>query len=341
MKKITKIVLCLGLLCTGVTQAQITETFDTFTLSPNSFYQDNSGTDWKSSITSPIGFEYGWKSGMWSSGSAYTNIKDTFNLTASNIYGAATGVAYDGSNYATVKDSAIIYLQNTPTFLNRVSGFFFTNTAYAKNVIKHGDGTHRKFGDTTGTGWGGSIAQGTYPDWYKVTVSGFYNGVQNPNFVDFFLADYQATGTANDYIVNTWRYVNCVNIGFVDSIQLIMTSSDKTSNYKMKSPGYFCIDHFTATNNVGVNELENVVNIKVSPNPTTNNLNIEYALISSSILNLSVYDISGKEVFKNNSTQDQIGPNQIQLNTEHLEAGIYFLNISNGTSSKKIKFIKL
>ncbi|MES2762959.1 MAG: DUF4465 domain-containing protein [Bacteroidota bacterium] len=342
MKKITKIALILSIMLSAITNAQVVyETFDTFTLSPNSFYQDSTGADWKSSPTTPVSFEYGWKNNMWRSGSVYTNIKDTVNLTASNLLAAAKGSAYNGSNYATIKDSATIYLENSPTFLNKISGFFITNTTYAKNIIKNGDATHRKFGDTTGTGWGGTTAQGHYPDWFKVTVFGYYNGVQNPNYVDFYLADYQAAGTANDYIVDEWHYINCINVGFVDSVKLIMSSSDKTSNYKMKTPGYFCIDNFTTINNVGVNELENIVNITVFPNPTTQSLNINYALISSSDLNITVYDISGKEVLKNDSKQNQIGPNQLQLNTETLEAGIYFLNLSNGTSNKKIKFIKL
>ncbi|MES2515152.1 MAG: DUF4465 domain-containing protein [Bacteroidota bacterium] len=342
MKKAKQITLAISIIFSIVVKAQVVnETFDTFTLSPNSYYQDSSGANWRSSATIPVSFEYGWKNGLWTSGSVYTNIKDTLNLTTSNMLAAATGIAKNGANYVTVKDSAKIYLENSPTFLNKISGFFITNTAYVKNIVKNGDATHRKFGDTTGTGWGGSTAQGGYPDWLKVTVFGYHNGSQNPNYIDFYLADYQSTGTANDYIVDDWYYINCINVGFVDSIQLIMSSSDKTSNYKMKTPGYFCIDHFTTTNNVGINELDNVVNIKISPNPTNQNLVLDYALISSSVLNISVFDISGKEVIKNHTQQDKIGHNQLLLNTEALEAGIYFLNVSNGTSNKKIKFIKL
>ncbi len=341
MKTSAKIGIALSLIISNLTHAQVTETFDSFTLTPNFYYQDNNGTDWKSTPTKPISFEYGFENATWSSGSVYTNIHDTTNLTLSNLYACATYTAYDGNNYATVKDSAMIYLENTPTFLNKVSGFFITNTAYVKNVLKNGNATCRKFGDTTGTGWGATTPQGTYPDWFKLTISGYYNGTQNPNIVEFYLADYTPAGTANDYIVSNWRYVNCIPIGFVDSLDLILTSTDKTGNYKMKTPGYFNIDHFTTTNNVGLNELENIVNVTISPNPTNQDLTINYALISASLLNISVFDISGKEVIKHHTQQNQIGPNQLQLNTADLEAGIYFVNMSNGASSKKIKFIKL
>jgi hypothetical protein len=342
MKKVLHITFILAIMLPTFAKAQVVyETFDTFTLTPNSFYQDSTGANWNSGAGSLVSFEYGWKNNAWTSGSVYTNIKDTVNLTSSNLLGASTGFAKSGSNYATIKDSATIYLQNSPTFLNKISGFFITNTTYVKNIIKNGDATHRKFGDTTGTGWGATVAQGNYPDWLKVSVFGYYNGVQNPTHVDFYLANYQPAGKANDYIVDDWYYINCINVGFVDSIKLIMSSSDKTSNFKMKTPGYFCIDNFTTINNVGIEELDNIVNIQIFPNPATQNLNISYAMISSSVLTISVCDISGKEVIKHQAEQNKIGPNQLQLNTEALEAGIYFLNLSNGTANKKIKFIKL
>jgi hypothetical protein len=341
MKNLTKIGLAISTIFSHITTAQVTESFDSYTLTPNFFYQDSNGTDWRPSATKPMTFEYGWSNNIWTSGSVYTNIHDTTDITTSNIYACASYTAFDGSNYATVKDSAKIYLENSSSFLNKVSGFFITNTTYVKNVLKYGSATCRKFGDTTGTGWGSSTAQGTYPDWLKLTVFGYYNGIQSQNQVELYLADYRPAGTANDYIVSDWRYVNCIPIGFVDSLQFVLSSSDKNSQHKMKTPGYFSIDHFTTTNNVGIHELENVVNIKLSPNPTYQNLTVDYSLISVSELNVSVNDISGKEVLKYNSQQHQIGPNTLQLNTEYLQSGMYFVSISNGKTSKKIKFIKL
>ena len=51
--------------------AQITESFDTFTLSPNSYYQSNTGADWQSSITSPMLFGYDGNASTWLSGIVY------------------------------------------------------------------------------------------------------------------------------------------------------------------------------------------------------------------------------------------------------------------------------
>lgn len=331
----------LSIVLSHVTQAQVTESFESYTLTPNFFYQDNNGTDWRPSSTKPMSFEYGWENGMWRSGSVYTNIQDTTNVTASNIYAAATYTAYDGNNYVTVKDSAMIYLENTPTFLNKVSGFFITNTTFVKNAIKNGTATSRKFGDTTGTGWGSIYAQGGYPDWFRLTVFGYKDGNLNPGYVQIYLADYRPAGTANDIIIDDWRYINCIAVGFVDSLQLILESSDADVNGVMRTPGYFSIDRFTTTNNVGINELENIVDITLSPNPTSQNLNINYSTISPSDLSITACDISGKEVITTGTILNNTGPHQLTLETKTLDAGIYFVTISNGMSSKKIKFIKL
>lgn len=341
MKNVTTIGMVLCMMFSYLTHAQVTETFDSYTLTPNFFYQDNNGTDWRPSTTKPMTFEYGWKNSTWTSGSVYTNIHDTINVSASNLYACASYTAYDGNNYATVKDSAMIYLENTPTFLNKVSGFFITNTTFVKNALKNGTTSSRKFGDTTGTGWGSSTAQGAYPDWYKLVVYGYKDGNLNPNTVEIYLADYRPAGTANDYIVRDWRYLNCISLGFVDSLQLILKSSDVTISGKMKTPGYFSIDHFTTTNNVSIEELENIVNVTIFPNPTNQHLNINYSTISESELNIAVYDISGKQVIFSDEVKNNVGPHQLQLETEKLDAGIYFLNLSNGISTKKIKFIKL
>jgi hypothetical protein len=341
MKNKTKIIMILSLMLSYITQAQVTESFESYTLTPNFFYQDNNGTDWRPSTTKPMTFEYGWENNTWTSGSVYTNIQDTINVTTSNLYACASYTAYDGNNYVTVKDSAMIYLENTPTFLNKVSGFFITNTTFVKNAIKNGTATSRKFGDTTGTGFGTFYGQGNYPDWLKLTVFGYKNGNLNPGYVQIYLADYRPSGSANDIIIDDWRYINCIAVGFVDSLQLILESSDTDVNGAMRTPGYFCIDRFTTTNNVGINELENIVNITLSPNPTNQNLNLNYSTISESELIFNVYDISGKNVISNQPGQNHVGPHQHTLNTETLEAGIYFVKVSNGISSKTIKFIKL
>lgn len=318
--------------------AQVTESFDSFTLTPNSFYQDVNGTDWKTSPTSPLLFSYGSSGTTWTSGFAYTNMKDTIDGTATNLYGAMTYTPFDGSNYVTVKDSAVLKLENNSSFVNTVSGFFITNTTYGYKTMKNGNASCRKFGDTTGTFTGDTAAQGEYPDWLKVVVFGYRHGAVIADSIQFYLADFRAPGTANDYIIRDWRYVNCTHLGYSDSLQLIMRSSDNGPT-GMNTPGYFSIDRLTTVNTINVSELENITGIASYPNPAGKDLFINYTAKTGSELEITVFDIYGKTITKQNQ-QALAGDNNLHLDTEALQAGVYVIELSTNSSSKKIKFIK-
>ena len=335
-KTITKLAMALSIATTLTSQAQSTVTFDTFTLSPNSYYQDNAGTDFTSN---GVTFQYGWNTsfgGYWESGSAYTNKLDTVDGTYSNLYGCIPGTAFSGNNYATSLNGAVIALSNTTT---AVSGFYITNTTFAWKVIKNGNQFSRKFGDTTGTGSGNTIPQGHYPDWFKVLVKGYRGGIMLTDSVQFYLADYRTAGTANDYVIKNWQFVNCATLGQIDSLTFEMKSSDSGA-FGMNTPGYFSMDNFTTQSTVGVNELSMASNISLFPNPASQHVYLTYESNSQSEINIHIFDITGKEL-QHNQFQTSVGKNQQKLNTESLEAGIYFIELSDGISSKKIKFIKL
>ena len=334
-KTITQLAIALSIATTLSIKAQTTVTFDTFTLSPNAYYQNNAGTDFSNS---GITFQYDWHSsfGYWSGGSAYTNLNDTVDGTYTNLYGNITGSAFSGSNYATAQNGAVISFSNNTTAVN---GFYITNTTFAWKVIKQGNSFSRRFGDTTGTNSVPSIPQGTYPDWFKLSVFGYRNGTQLTDTINFYLADYKAPGTLNDYTVKNWQYVNCTALGQVDSIKFELTSSD-VGSFGINTPTYFSMDNFVTQSTVGVEELTNLSNLSLYPNPANQYaiLNYESNLVTE--LNVTVSDISGKEV-QSKSIQTTIGNNKLELNIETLESGVYFITITDGGNSKKIKLIKL
>lgn len=331
-KTITKLAMALGLVTSQTMQAQNVATFDLTILTANSYYQDNAGTDFTSG---GINFQYDW-SGYWSGGTSYTNINDTINGTYTNLYGCIPGTAFGGNNYATSQNGAKVTFTNNTT---AVSGFYITNTTFAWKVIKSGNAFSRRFGDTTGTGSGTSIAQGEYPDWFKILVRGYRGGNMLTDSIEYYLADYRAAGTANDYVIKNWQFVNCTALGQVDSISFDMKSSD-VGAFGINTPTYFSMDNFTTQSTVGINELSSASNISLFPNPSNQNVVLNYESNSATELNITIFDISGK-VLEQNNTQTSIGKNQLKLNMETIEAGIYFIEITDGMSSKKIKFIKL
>jgi len=334
-KTITKLTLALSLLTSFKTQAQTTVTFDTYSLTPNSYYQDNNGTDFGSA---GINFQYGWSSSFsyWESGTSYTNMNDTVNGTYTNLYGCIPGIAFSGNNYATAQSGALITFTNNTTAVN---GFYITNTTYAWKVIKSGNQFSRRFGDTTGTGSGTSIAQGHYPDWFKILVRGYRGGNMIMDSVDYYLADYRATGTVNDYVIKNWQFVNCISLGQVDSISFEMKSSD-IGDFGINTPTYFSMDNFVTVSTVGVDELTNLSQLSLFPNPASQNVFLNYEAKHESEVAIHIFDVTGKEI-QTIQTQMLTGKNNLKLNTETLESGIYFIEIANEHNSKKIKFIKL
>ncbi len=341
MKKIiTSITIIYCLVLSFNTKAQITENFDgpTFTLTPNSYYKNTTVDDWQtSSLPSFATFRYHWDTafgGFWSSGSAYTNVKDTSNGTYINLYGSITNGGFNGNYYVASQDKAIIKMNSNALSL---SGFFVTNTTYAYKTIKNGNFVARKFGDTTGTHSG--LPQGTYPDWFKLVVRPYRAGVLLTDSVEHYLADYRAAGTTNDFIQKNWQYVFCAGLPISDSILITLRSSDNGS-FGMNTPGFFCMDNISVVNTVGIHELENVMNISAYPNPTSENMSLQYVAKTETNLTIGIFDVFGKEVL-NIQKQTELGSISVTLETSTLNAGIYFIEVKEGAVSKKIKFVKL
>ena len=74
--------------------------------------------------------------------------------------------------------------------------------------------------------------------------------------------------------------------------------------------------------------------IKISPNPTSNLLNIESNLLFDS---LTIYDIRGRQLQTISYTEPILKSN---FSTRNLTSGIYYISIKSGTSKKLLKFIK-
>jgi Secretion system C-terminal sorting domain len=74
--------------------------------------------------------------------------------------------------------------------------------------------------------------------------------------------------------------------------------------------------------------------MSVSPNPTTNNVTLKIADFSTESLSYQLFDISGKQIRK-----EQILISETSIKMENLNAAIYFLSVFN--QNKKIKTFKI
>jgi hypothetical protein len=236
--------------------------------------------------------------GYWSSGFAYSNMKDSSTAGFGNMYSARAGSGVQNSDiYAIGQQGSILRLTGAATG-KVVNGMYVTNTTYAALSMRDGDAFARKFGDTTGTHSG--LAQGAYPDWFLLSITGYFNGSLIPDTVKFYLADYRFADNQQDYIVNDWQWLDLQSLGNVDSLQFNLTSSDN-GMFGMNTPPFYCIDNFTTAdspagiNNVKSNQLE------IYPNPATDAFNIMIPEgISSAIIIIT--DILGNIILKENIT---------------------------------------
>ena len=313
--------------------AQTVADFENLTLGTDTFYENHNGDSW---MTANARFSYAWDTtyNLWDAGFAYTNKNNTTNGTYTNLYGAITGKGYNNStNYVTASQG--YFGEQMRIKLNTseksVLGFYATNTTYGYKTMLNGGGPARAFGDTLHTSSG--LIPGNYPDWFKLTVYAYKNGVKKTDTVEFYLADYRFADNTKDYIVNTWTWVDCSALGNVDSLSLKLYSSD-VGNFGINNPTYFCLDNFSTSSSIvaGVGESSLIENLRVYPNPFNTLLTVVTPILEAEI---TIRDMCGKIVY---SIKPQDETTQLELGD--LERGVYFLEITSDHSSTTKKIIK-
>ncbi|PKP48800.1 MAG: PEP-CTERM sorting domain-containing protein [Bacteroidetes bacterium HGW-Bacteroidetes-12] len=333
IKIASSILLGLMLSATNI-NAQAVSDFENLTLSPNSFWDgsDQSGTHQNGTFNSfflsgnavfPNVYDtsFGAVFGFWSSGFAYSNIKDSTTAGVGNLYAARAGSGFNNSqNYAVGQNNSINQL--TPALQNTtVSGVFITNGTYPALSMKNGDAFAKIFGG----------ASGNDPDWFLLTIKGYSNGVLTNNSVEFYLADYRFSDNTQDYIVENWQWVDLTGLGAVDSVQYFLTSSD-TGAFGMNTPAFFCLDNFN-DQTVAVKEITLQNTFSIYPNPATDNI---YFNTENTIDLVEIIDVTGKTLL----SKTNLGIGLQQLNVAELTNGIYFVRILSGDSIKISRLIK-
>ena len=99
------------------------------------------------------------------------------------------------------------------------------------------------------------------------------------------------------------------------------------------------VNHDIAGISAGIEEVSLFENVMIYPNPTQGNATLEVTLLNDSKINVSIFDISGKEIVNVLNGNLNAGENQLELNTSNLSNGIYYTKISGENTIKTIKFI--
>ncbi len=307
--------------------AQTTATFEALDLGAD-HYLNNAGTAGGFSdgnLFLPNDFNEQFDS--WS-GWAISATTDTETPGYLNQYSAITGQGQDGSsNYAVTyapfpNFTSTLHLTG-PAAGGVVEGFYITNGTYPYLSMLEGDGFAKKFGGETGDD----------PDFYRLTIRKYLNGVLSTDSIDFYLADYRFSDNSQDYIVNTWEYVDLSPLGNADSLLFTLASSD-VGAAGVNTPTYFCIDNLT-TRDMPVAVQDEVLDATVSvfPNPATDYLTISWP--GAPVMNATIWTMGGQllQRIPNLHTGEPV-------DIHFLKTGLYWLQVTDGEHTVMRKVVK-
>lgn len=203
-----------------------------------------------------------------------------------------------------------------------VNGFYVNNSTYAYFSMLEGDGFAKKFGGENGND----------PDFFKLTVRKWLNGVVGTDSVEFYLADYRFSNNSQDYIVTDWTWVDLSSLGPADLLMITMSSSD-VGAFGINTPTYFCMDDLQTADSPTSSTNEFQLKLKLWPNPVVGQLQIEWP--GSKAVKASILDVNGVKV-----RELTLAPGQNEVPVSDLVPGCFNLQVKHLGNIYTTSFIK-
>jgi len=204
--------------------------FDDLVLDPNSYWDgsDGSGGFISGGAFFQNNYNFDW---LYWDGFAYSNITDTTTSGVTGLYNCIAGTGQgDSANYGV----GYVGWNELPAMTfnaAEIDGLYVTNSNYAYYSMLNGDAFAKKFGGEYGND----------PDWFLLTITGKDACDVVTGSVEFYLADFRFENNNEDYIIDTWEYVELGSLGVVNKLEFSLSSSD-TGSWGMNTPACFVID---------------------------------------------------------------------------------------------------
>lgn len=258
--------------------------------------------------------------GSWN-GFSISNMSDNTTAGFSNQYSVYHGSGKDGST-----NFAVYYPQGTISVAQNgvIDGFYITNTTYAAISMRDGDAFAKQFGspnDANGT------PDGTNgEDYFRVWIIG-ENGSGIRDSVLFYLADYRFADDNDDYIVDTWEYVDLTQLSVnAKKVEFLFESSD-VGQWGINTPQYFAIDDINYT--VPADVAEASIEVSVYPNPV-----VDVLTVNTEESEIRVFDLNGTMKFST------VNKGKTEIDMQAFPSGVYFVEITTLEGSAMVKVIK-
>lgn len=287
----------------------------------NSFSQGSSGTGQTWNISTLTGT---------SSSATVVSVGSTPNGTNHPL----SNIAFvDGTNYLYYKTSSTAYqlygvevsvsiVYSNPEDFMRYP-FSYTNTytdtwaaTFTSGVFFNRKGSTTVTADGTGT---------------LITPNGTISNVIRVHSVQIYSDSADLGGTP--YVIT---YNNDQYFWYKDGIHFPLASTyNLTSSASAPTTGGFYTDL-----PIGIKENSLLSNdVILTPNPANEQVLVSYLLEKNSTIKLSVFNVIGEEVFVNQSSQNLIGKQSLNIDLKNLEKGVYFVRIQAEGESVTKKLI--
>jgi PKD repeat protein len=177
---------------------------------------------------------------------------------------------------------------------------------------------------------------------FEITI----NDVSILPIVDFTFVQNTTTGSRELTFTNTTTEKG-LTITYSWKFGDAATSNTKNATHTYASNGSYVVT-LIATHIYGVDSVSKTINViatsvseEVSafnnfvmyPNPTRENVTIDFNLIKSETVSISVMDLSGKEIISVPSSRMNVGKQSMELNTSELSEGMYIVRVNGVESS--------
>lgn len=307
------LLLLAGLLCTANLMAQTTASFEEYQLAPGNFLNGSDGSGGFSSGNLFLPNSYDNTFEFWD-GWALSTVTDNTTPGFGNQYSAIAGGGAEGTDtYALTYAFSGSLLELTGAAVGApVEGLYVTNNTYAYFSMLEGDAFAKKFGGETGDD----------PDYFLLTIKAWYNGSLSNEMVELYLADYRFEDNSQDYILDSWVYLNLSALGNADSLLFTLESTDNGA-FGMNTPAYFCIDEVRTSDGLVATLEVPAPEWQVFPNPCSEYLHLRFE--EPGDVEFALFDARG--VLLQRFTASGTG---YELSMQQYPAGLYFVQRTDG-----------
>ena len=287
-------------------------------------------------LSSNIENQYQWSTGVNDTLQSITvNAGGTYTLTITNIYGCSSSATQTVTVYnlppidAGLNDSTCLSTNIGLQASGGASYIWHPGTSLSDSTVANP--TAGPVLTTTYTVIGTDAGGCQSIDSVTITVLG------NPNVPAIVKGNDTLYANPNNYAAYQWYLNGSPIVGATDSIYIYTQNG---TYYLEVSNAFGCSSVSTTiviSDAIGINELSNSLMASIYPNPTSENLFIDFNSKKADVVTLSIMDISGREVY-GEKINLSTGMNRKQINTNVFNKGIYLVQFitENGVKSEKL-----